>query len=467
MKNQQILPIATNRLKLQILPTFKGTHMENKTYLLLLFACILILIPSQSIAQTSPGRAAFIQGENMRKQNRCQDAIDKYNEAISAEPKNYKYFFARGKCEYKLKQIEDAKESFRRTVEERENYSPAYSLLAKIYRDEGKVDDAIFYYEQAARYERSDSRKLQYKLLVINILLKEDRTYDARRHIDEAREIDPSNPKILYYTAELAAQDEDWRRAKDDYELALNSEELKSASPAEKAKYYYGLGLAYSNLGDNENARKAWAKANFGPYKNMIQQQLQQTSHVYFYKIALSYYLNGEFEESETYISKALELQRDFSSAFILRGKIEKKRGNMSRAIQFYEDAIDLEKDPARKAKMYSLVASLQLSNNDSYGALASIGRALDANPNNSSLLFMQAKAEYGSGRYTDAIATLDKMLSAGVDTRTKARYNFMKGMAARRAGDLDIAKKAFEEARYGPYKPAASIELDKLNGKQ
>lgn len=448
------------------LPTFKGTHMENKTYLLLLFACLLVLIPLQSNAQ-APGRAAFIQGENLRKQNRCQDAIDKYNEAISAEPKNYKYFFARGKCEYKLKQIEDAKESFRRTVEEREDYSPAYSLLAKLYRDEGKVDDAIYYYEQAARYERSDSRKLQYKLLVINLLLKDDRTYDARRHIEEARDIDPSNPKILYYTAELAAQDEDWRRAKEDYEMALNSDQLKNASPAVKAKYYYGLGLAYSNLGDNENARKAWAKANFGPYKKMIQQQLQQTSHVYFYKIALSYYLNGEYEESERYIDKALELQRDFSSAFILRGKIEKKRGNMSRAIQYYEDAIQLEKDPARKAKMYSLVASLQLSNNDSYGALASISRALDANPNNSKLLYMQAKAEYGSGRYTDAIATLDKMLAAGVDTRTKARYNFMKGMAARRAGDLDVAKKAFEDARYGPYKPAASIELDKLNGKQ
>ncbi len=467
MKNQQILPTATNRLLLPILPITKGTHMENKLYLLLLFLTILILTPMQSVAQNTPGRAAFIQGENMRKQNRCQDAIDKYMEAISAEPQNYKYFFAKGKCEYKLQNMEAAKESFRRTVEYRENYSPAYSLLAKIFRDEGKVDDAIYYYEQAAKYERSDSRKLQYKLLVINLLLKEDRTYDARRHIDEARELDPTNPKILYYTAELAAQDEDWRRAKDDYELALNSDELKSASPAVKAKYYYGLGLAYSNLGDNENARKAWAKANFGPYKNMIQQQMQQTSHVYFYKIAISYYMNGEYEESEKYIEKALELQRDFSSAFILRGKIEKKRGNISRAIQNYEDAIQLEKDPARRAKMYSLVASLQLSNNDSYGALASIDRALDANPNNSNLLYMRAKAEYGSGRFSDAINTLDKLLSAGVDTRSKARYNFMKGMAARKAGDMDIAKKAFEEARYGPYKPAASIELDKLNGKQ
>lgn len=466
MKNVQTYPIATINILQQVSLTLKGIHMKNKSYLLFFSLIVLVLLPSQSIAQ-APGRAAFIQAENLRKQNRCKDAIDKYMDAISAEPQNYKYFFAKGKCEYKLKQMEDAKASFTRTVEYREDYSPAYSLLAKIYKDEGKIDDAIYYYEQAARYERTDSRKLQYKLLVINLLLKEDRTYDARRHIEEARDIDPSNPKILYYTAELAAQDEDWSRAREDYELALNSDQLKSASPAVKAKYYYGLGLAYSNLGDNENARKAWQKANFGPYKKLIQQQMQQTSHVYFYKIALSYYLNGEYEESERYIDKSLDLQRDFSSAFILRGKIEKKRGNMSRAIQYYEDAINLEKDPARKASMYSLVASLQLSNNDSYGALASLDRALDANPNNSKLLYMRAKAEYESGRFNDAITTLDRLLNAGVDTRTKARYNFMKGMAARRAGDVDVAKTAFENARYGPYKPAASIELDKLNGKQ
>jgi tetratricopeptide (TPR) repeat protein len=456
----------TTHIQLAILPTLKEFHMKSFFHLLLLTILLGMLSPFQGIAQ-APGRGSFIEGENMRKQNRCDDAINKYNQAISVEPDNFKYFFARGKCEYRLKRFDDAKESFKSTVQIRADYSPAYSLLAKLYKNENNVDEAVYYYEQAARYERSNARKVQYKLLLINLLLKEDRTYDARRHIEDARQLDPTNPNILYYTAEIAAQDENWSRAKQDYEMALNSDKLKNASPASQAKYYYGLGLAYSKLGDNNNARLAWRKANFGPYKKMIQQQLQQTSHVYFYKIALSYYLNGEYQESEQYIDRALELQRDFSSAFILRGKIEKKRGNISRAIQHYQDAIQMEKNPQRKAKMYSLVANLQLNNNDSYGALNSLERALEASPSNSRLLYMRAKAEYGSGRYRDAIFTLDKLLSAGVDTKSKARYNFMKGMAARRAGDPTVAEEAFLNARYGPFKPAATIELEKLKGRE
>ena len=339
--------------------------------------------------------------------------------------------------------------------------------MAKIYKNEKDYDQAVHYYEQAAANERDDRKRIQYKLLLINLLLSENRTSEARRHISEARNMDPNNSRVLYYTAELAAQDQDWQTARRDYELALESESLKNGSPASKAKYYYGLGLAYSKLGDNESARRAWAKANFGPYKKMIQQQLMQSSHVYFYKIAISYYLNGAYDESEEYIRKSLDLQRDFSSAFILRGKIEKKRGNIGRAIDHYQEAINIEKDGTKRAKMYSLVASLQLSNNDSYGALSSLDRALSASPSNSRLLYMRAKAEYGAGRFQDAVRTIDQLIAAGVDTKSKARYNFLKGMAARKAGDSSTAQKAFEGSMYGPYKPAATVELGKLKGNQ
>ena len=125
-----------------------------------------------------------------------------------------------------------------------------------------------------------------------------------------------------------------------------------------------------------------------------------------------------------------------------------------------------MEKDPKMQAKMYSLVASLQLSNNDAYGALASIDRAMAGNPNSGSLMYMRAKAEYGSGRFRDAIVTLDRLLGSGVDAKAKARYSFLKGMAARRSGDAETAKKAFMDAMYGPYKPAAKVEIEKISGK-
>lgn len=424
------------------------------------------MAPSFVQAQ-GPGRRAYLAAENFRKQNKCQDAIDQYVEAIRLEPSNYKYYFQKGKCEYKMKDFEAAKESFKSTVSYKKNFTPGYSLLAKIYKNEKDYNNAIYYYEEAARYESDAGRKVQYQLLLVNLLLKENRVYDAKKHIDDAKSVDPNNPNILYYSAEIDAMDNNWESARRSYERALDSERLKSASPAEKAKYYYGLGLALSKLGDNSGARNAWSKANFGPYKRLISQQMLQTNHVYYYKIAVSYYLNGEYAESENYITKALDIQRDFSSAFVLKGKIEGKKGNFTRAIDHYQKAIDYERDPARKAKMYRLVASLQLNNNDSYNALNSIQKAIDADPKSSgSLYYLKAKAEYNSGRYQDAVSTLEKLLSSGVDTKSKAKYSFMLGMAAKKSNDYEKAREAFKNAMYGPYKPAAKIELDAITEK-
>jgi tetratricopeptide (TPR) repeat protein len=440
--------------------------MRHNLYAILIFSWLLPFFPVAAIAQ-GPGQAAFRAAENLRKQGKCNDAIPKYDEAIRAEPSNYKYYFQKGKCEYSQKEFEAAKESFRNTVDYKRDFTPAYSLLAKIYKDEKDYENAIYYYGEAANNEKTESRKIHYKLLLVNLLLKEDRVYDARRHIEEAKAMDPNNPNVLYYNAEINAMDGNWEYAKQDYLRALETEKVSTAPAAEKAKYYYGLGLAFTNLGDNENAKKAWAKANFGPYKKLIAQQMQKTNHLYFYKIAISYYLSGEFRESENYIEKALELQRDFASAYMLKGRIAKKEGNLTRAVDYYEQAISMEKDAAKQAKMYAYVASLQLSNNDAYGALSSINQALANNSNSGTLLFMKARAEYDSGRFQDAVSTLERLVvMASKDARSKARYSFMLGMAANKLADTEKAKEAFQNAMYGPYKPAARIELEKLSKK-
>ena len=215
---------------------------------------LVVLFPLTMLGQ-GPGKRAYLAAENLRKQNKCRDAINQYDEAIKLEPANYKYYFQRGKCEYKLKEFNMAKESFKSTVEYKRNFTPAYSLLAKIYKNEKDYANAVYYYEEAARYESNSGRKVQYKLLLVNLLLKEGRISDARNHIEEAKRIDPTNPNILFYNGEILGMQKNWNAARREYERALESERLKAAAPAEKAKYYYGLGVALSNLGDNAGAK--------------------------------------------------------------------------------------------------------------------------------------------------------------------------------------------------------------------
>ncbi|RMG60471.1 MAG: hypothetical protein D6722_20840 [Bacteroidetes bacterium] len=433
---------------------------------LILLTVLVSISFSTGLWAQGPGKRAYMAAENFRKQNKCQDAIMQYDEAIKAEPTNYRYYFQRGKCEYKLNRIEEAINSFQFTIDYQADFTPAYSLLAKIYKDQKDYANAVYNYEQAARYERNSGRKVQYLLLLVNLLLKEERVADARRHIERARDLDPTNPNILFYTAEIATLSEDWEGARRAYEKALTSDRLKEASPTEQAKYYYGLGVALSKLGDSAGARRAWSKANFGPYKDLIAQQVMQASHVHYYKVAVSYYLNGEYEEANAFVDEALALQRNFSSGYILKGKIAYKSGNARQALTHYQRAMEMEANPQKKAKILRMMAQMQLADDNYADALSTLAQITEVIPqaaNSSDLLSLKARAEYGARRYAEATTTLQALMNTGLDTKARAKYSFMLGMAARRTGDMELAREAFQNAMYGPYKPAAKAELDKL----
>lgn len=430
------------------------------------FFLFLLVLGPVLLAQ-GPGRASFEKAENYRKQNKCKEAINSYNEALRLEPSNYKYYFMMAKCQLQLKYYDEAKTSLEATVEYQPKFTSAYSLLAKIYKGEEDYDQAIYNYEQAVRWSGDKRKKIQFELLLVNLLIKQDREEEARSHIDAARRLDPSNPKVLFYVGEIASKNENWEDAKRAYEKALSSNQLKDKSPSEQAKYYYQLGVARNNLGDNAGAKRAWGKANFGPYKKLIEAEMAQNSHVHYYKIAVGYYLNGEYQASEKYVNEALNLQRNFSSAYLLKAKIAQKRGNNAGAIDSYLEAISQEKSPARRANVYGLMAKLQLRNGDSYGALNSLEKAMQTYPKGApQYLPLKARAEYDSGDFSAATKTLGALLSANTDPKSKAKHNFLLGLASSRMGDPEKAEAAFTRAMVGPYKLAAQEELNKLKNK-
>ena len=100
----------------------------------------------------------------------------------------------------------------------------------------------------------------------------------------------------------------------------------------------------------------------------------------------------------------------------------------------------------------------------DFSGALSSANDILGSQPNNLRVMFYKAQAQYQMGQYGSSISTLESLLSGTNDAKSKAKYNFVLGMAAMNT-DVERAKTAFKAAMVGPYKPAAKNELDKLMG--
>ena len=119
---------------------------------------------------------------------------------------------------------------------------------------------------------RQYRRKVPYQLLLVNLLLKEDRVYDAKRHIDEARRLDPENPNILYYSAEIDVQDGRWAEAKEAYEkekseldklmdpleLSQKTENPNEVQPANE-EYVYGVSESVSDYIDPTTNQIVWA----------------------------------------------------------------------------------------------------------------------------------------------------------------------------------------------------------------
>ena len=85
----------------------------------------------------------------------------------------------------------------------------------------------------------------------------------------------------------------------------------------------------------------------------------------------------------------------------------------------------------------------------------------------NSKIMYYKSLAQFNLGQYSASMSTAEEALTSGsLDAKSKAKFNFIIGMAAKNSSDVEKAKDAFKNAMYGPFKPAAKNELDKLVGK-
>lgn len=424
--------------------------------------CLFLLISAAAFSQGA-GAAFYKKGKVLERQKNYEEAAKLYAQAYGAEPDNYKYYYAEGMAYYKMKRNDVAITSFEKAIEKNPDFTNAYSLIGKIYTKQKEYDKAISYYDGAYEHESNPKKKVQYKLLIVQMLMKLKRTDDAMSHIEDAKNVDPNNLNILYYDAKLSNANGNHAQAKESMLIATG--QLADAPPAKAAKFYYELGLAYNELGDFQNAKKAWDKANFGSYRKKISVQLSKNSPVYFYRAAVSYFLVGEYTKSEEKISEALNIQSNFSPAYILRGKIAKKQGNFAEAVSNYKEAASIEDDPTKKAKLQLQYVGMQIDAGDYSGALRTCNSILGVSSGNKRAMYYKGFAQYKLGNYSSCISTMEILLSSGsVDAKSRAQYNMLLGLAASKNNNTSRAKDAFKVAMAGgPYKAAAKSEYDKL----
>ncbi len=424
------------------------------------FLLIVFSFSSQFVfGQDGDGLGFFVKAEQLRQANQFRAAIDEYNNAIRDNPTNYKFEFQKGKCYINLRDEDNAIAAFERTVELKEDYVHAYTRLAWLYQRKERFDDAIEAFNKAFKHEPNAGDKIEYKSAIIKILYKLGRFEEAGPHIADAKAVSPDNLSVLFYEAKFNNMKGNYEQAKQSMLRATAA--LTTSQPNEVARYYYELGYAYYELEDFGKAFEAFAKADFGPFKNKIAEKTPQ------YKLATAkcYYAVYENEVCTEIIEFCLKMKQNFAPAYELKLKLAERNTPKKMIIEHTQDLIASETVPARKAAKYAELAELFINNSEYDKALEASDEALNIQPTNYKVSYFKVIAMYKKGMYDAAIAELKSLLTyQGLDFETKAQLNFTLGLIYKSSGDLKQAIKAYKASIYGNFKYAAKEELKMIS---
>jgi len=205
--------------------------------------------------------------------------------------------------------------------------------LAKLLEDDGRLNDAITYYEAVSQ---KDTRPVWLDKLV-ELYRKSGRKEALDRIFAQRAKLQPTEENILE-AAKFAVETKDWNRAAQYYE------KLVSIVPAEeRAKILKKLGFVYVSAGDMDKGIQAYEKA--------LAQDPQDLN--LYYNLAELQRTNKNLKKYAEYLEKALEIDPTDKKSRI-------------RLINFYEDNKDytnearhinylLERDPDNTALIKKL----------------------------------------------------------------------------------------------------------------
>lgn len=419
-----------------------------------LAACLLFFIINVNAQQ---GLEFLIKAEDLKKANNLAGALAEYDKAIQADPKNAEYMFRKGRTYLLMREPDKALDCFVKTVALKKDYTQAYPYIATLYYSKNKTNESVAAFDNAFKTDSDPSKKMDYKLNIIQILSKEKRFKEAGNHINDAKQIDPANVEVLYFDARFQNMSGSFQKARESLDKAIPS--LKSQDPRETSKYYYELYYALYNLEKYDEAAPVFPKANFGHYKTKV----FEMTPFYFFQLAASYYRVYEFDHAKESAEMALKIKKDYTAARELLVKIETSRTDKTAVIVQLQTAVDVERDPNKRASQLANLAEDQYESGKYEDAIKSADACLAVQASNFAVAFIKSVSLNKLNKTNDAIVLLENLVkSAGLDQETKAQYQFALGLMYNKISNTKLANTSFQKSLFGSFKAASISELKK-----
>ncbi|MCC5943535.1 MAG: tetratricopeptide repeat protein [Bernardetiaceae bacterium] len=432
-----------------------------KQYLLFIFLFLhsLYLFSGvlQAQAPSANGSEYFLRAEEYRVQQQYQHAISAYENAIKADPSNHKYFLQKGKCYYNLKDIDKAIYCLEKAAKLERKQVDAYVGLSQLYKEKGQDDKVIYYLHQASIYDDDVSKKLDYKLRVLQILYHKNAYKEALTHIREAYALDTNDPELLYYAAWASNQDKQYQKAVQ--AILQATPKIRYFKPQESAKYYYQLGYAYHHLAAYDKAKEAFEKASYGSLKASVARFMPEHQC----KLAYAYQKVYDMDKTNQYLKQALKMDAQMPQAKKLLLQIEQNNATEDMLAAMIRSA-EMERNEDEKVRRYSKVLDIYMSKGNYKEALEVVNSCLEIQPARYDLRFVRAIAVYKIGNKEQGISELYQLAHLSVlSSELRSLFCFSLGLLYKEQGDNKNAYNYFKKATAGVYRVAALEELAAL----
>ncbi len=436
-------------------------------YLLLikLLACFVFVCATNLsvFAQTDVdgGVFFFAKAENFRKKKQYSDAVIEYGRAILADPTNYRFPFSKAMCHQLLEQVDSAVKYFEMSIKLKDDYVPAYVAVSRCYKAKTATEKQVNALQQAFTFEESFEKKLEYKMEIIESLIRSEDFVNAKLHINGFKKFKPdANLDILYYEARISNRLGDYHTAKSCMLTATKM--LKTPALKEIARYYYELGYAYYKLKEYEEASQAWQNANFGEFRKLISQYDPR----YHYITAQCMFKIYEYGLAQKYLESALHIRHDFAPAQVFMAKIAIRHAKHDAAIKHYHEALKLENKLANRGDIYEEMTEILLNSGHYKQAVESANECLKIKPRSYEVVLQKAMAYYKMKNYHEASLVLEELIASNKDMGNQflAPYYFALGVIYRAYSVPEKAKEAYKKAAFGTFADAARIEYQNLN---
>lgn len=441
--------------------------------------CMSVFVSSMLMAQT-----------DWRNNPMVRVTMNVYAEQIAANPEDYNAYFARakeyfryGEMDLALADLNAAIKYFPQQMDS--DLSQAYTMRGLIYQQEGKLNNALVDLNKALQldatsrfsliargdllYDMGDyeNAKSDYQLLLrrdarcqeaylglARVALKENNMGVCEDNLKKAQETNPSSPELYVARGAIYEEMREWRKAADDYVLAIVYGDNHTAIAAlsklskkshnaviealtvainesdDKGYYHFLRGTIHKNNASYSASIKDW---------NEIIDQKYFHYHSIYSNRAYCYMHLGQFEYALIDIQTAIDMKNDEVAYFIMRSKLNRIMGEYEKAAEGLSIAATF--DPAHIELLHQrgLLAAEQ---GDHETALNYYNEAVMYNADDAMSYLLRAINYEAMGDTVAAHNNYEMILTVSEET---PRFNSLRGFAWAKLGRVAEAEQWIE----------------------